>query len=179
MAASKRWSGENAVKVFMSKVEPDLNSGCWLWSGAVQTKGYGTCNLFGLRKATHVSVFIARGEKRKNWTNVLMHKCDTPLCVNPEHLVFGTQSENIRDMHRRGRSGPPPPVLRGELGPGAKLTLSQVEAIRQRRSSGEKLNSIAADYPVGKTNISMICRGNTWLSTKNTIEGPVRGKVTA
>lgn len=34
---------------------------------------------------------------------VVMHKCDTPLCIDPEHLQAGTQSDNIKDMWKKGR----------------------------------------------------------------------------
>jgi hypothetical protein len=86
---------------------PEPNSGCWLWLGAINNKGYGKIGMRGWKGRTIPAprfsylVFICDpGE-----LNVL-HRCDMPICVNPEHLFLGTQKENIRDCMAKGRFRP-------------------------------------------------------------------------
>lgn len=134
------------LRSFLSRVEYDTNGGCWLWSGETYARDYGRVNVRGLKRATHLAALIYRGE-RPEW-RVLMHSCDVPACVNPDHLRFGTQSENIKDAYRRGRAHGRPPALRGSANPASKITERDRADIRARRSRGETLTAIAADYPI-------------------------------
>ncbi len=89
----------------------------------------------------------------------VLHSCDNPLCVNPEHLRAGTPLENTRDMISRGR---------GAVGPGegnhqAKLTREQVIEIRESYRSGKASQRyLAAKYGMGPSTISLIVRGKRW-----------------
>jgi hypothetical protein len=96
---------------FARKVERQPN-GCLLWTGAKDKDGYGKFQLNSAGKQQHVrahryAYFLARG----HWPNRLaLHSCDTPGCVNPDHLEDGDQGQNVRDCvargrHRPGRSG--------------------------------------------------------------------------
>lgn len=88
---------EEAIK---TRSEVDQN-GCWIWQGAPNNKGYGRIAIQGKRIYAHrASFMIFNGSI--NDLNVL-HKCDVPLCVNPEHLFLGTQQENVTDMMQKGR----------------------------------------------------------------------------
>ena len=86
------------------------------------------------------------------------HKCDNPRCINPEHLELGTRQDNMDDMKRRGRS----PNTKGERNTKAKLTWDIVKAIRESSAS---LSVLANKYGVGRTTISDIKRGVTWISS--------------
>lgn len=86
----------------MSRVEPDLNSGCWLWSGALSRGGYGHIVINRVSLLAHrVSAEIASGESLRGAH--ILHRCDTPSCVNPDHLSVGTRKENMQDAARKGR----------------------------------------------------------------------------
>lgn len=87
-----------------------------------------------------------------------LHTCDNPPCVNTEHLYEGDQKRNLSDAKERGRLNPP----RGERHPHAKLTAVQVEAIRRDPRSSR---AIAEDYPIGKTQVAAIRRGQKWRAT--------------
>ena len=83
---------------FWPKVEPEPNSGCWLWNGAVDKRGYGR---LGRTLAHRISYEIAYGRPGRGL--YVCHTCDVPGCVRPDHLFLGTQSDNIRDAATKGR----------------------------------------------------------------------------
>ena len=122
---------------FHEKYIPEPNSGCWLWLGSV-TKGYGKMgvkierNLFSTMYAHQVSYVLHKGEIPHGMS--VCHTCDTPICVNPDHLWLGTTKDNLQDMKRKDRSG-------------WKLNTAQRNAIRldKRRAS-----VIAKEYGVAK-----------------------------
>ena len=84
---------------FIKKVtkQPD---GCWIW-GASNNDKYG---LFKLKneKYAHRASFILHGNKIPDGMQVL-HKCDVPLCVNPNHLFLGTHADNMQDKVNKNR----------------------------------------------------------------------------
>src|SRR5688572_33287595 len=102
-----------------------------------RSRGYGHVSFNGeVRRAHRVAYELAHGVAPGNL--VVRHSCDTPACVNPDHLLLGTQLDNIADRNMRGRtakgdrSGPRThpecyPGLKGEQNGRAKLTWTQVE----------------------------------------------------
>jgi hypothetical protein len=80
------------------KIERVPESGCWLWIGSVNNKGYG--QLSG-QYAHRVSYQIVHGAIPEGL--YLLHSCDVPCCVNPGHLHPGTQKQNMEDAVRKGR----------------------------------------------------------------------------
>ncbi len=88
-----------------SKVSPEPNSGCWLWTGALDGHGYGQLAMsVGKKKlATHVSLELV-GKPRPFPEACARHKCDNPICVNPDHLEWGTMKANTQESIARGRA---------------------------------------------------------------------------
>lgn len=77
-------------------------NGCRLWTLGVNDDGYGVCNLKGKRYYAHrLSYEQANGPLLKG--EVVRHTCDNPACINPAHLVKGSQKENVSDMLQRQR----------------------------------------------------------------------------
>ena len=93
---------------FYDKVSKREN-GCWEWQGATRDTGYGVFRIDGkLYSAHRVSAYLA-GKCGLNCrcpkTDIVLHDCDNPLCVNPDHLIVGSQKENIQQSIERGRWG--------------------------------------------------------------------------
>lgn len=99
---------------FWRFVHPEPNSGCWLWAGSADRKGYGQImTAVGLVLATHVSLSI--DGKCIPSGMMACHRCDNPPCVNPDHLFVGTAKDNTDDAMKKGRLKMPPKVPKGTI----------------------------------------------------------------
>jgi len=122
---------------FWSFVSPEPNSGCWLWCGS-QTKGYGMIGN-GPRSsyATHIALQL-HGRPRPSIKSLACHTCDVTFCVNPDHLYWGTPSQNQKDALARNRKtmmvSP-----QGEANFSSKLTDEMVREIRANEGSRTEL----------------------------------------
>ncbi len=149
---------------------PEPNSGCWLWTAFCDKRGYGKFSFNGHNRiAPRVSWEIHRSPIPQGL--FACHHCDTPSCVNPDHLFLGTQKDNKQDSVKKGRyqgGG-----LRGEDNPDHKLTRKQVAEIRASCFSQSKLAEI---YGVDQSNISRIKSGKAWPSPRNARKTPVYTK---
>lgn len=116
---------------------------CLRWLGRIQPNGYGQFRLEGKAQYAHrASYKLFKGDISAS--EVILHTCDNRWCVNPAHLVKGTQAENLIDMARKGRSG----LL--------KLTNDEVINIRQDH---RKTRDIAEQYNVSMSTIQKIRKG--------------------
>lgn len=91
----------------LRRVHAIPGSGCWLFAGATDDKGYGLVSSrrgSAPLKAHRVSYEYHHGPIPRGL--LVCHKCDTPACVNPEHLFLGTQLDNMRDCSAKGRLNP-------------------------------------------------------------------------
>lgn len=102
------------------KVDP---SGCWLWQGYKDKNyGYGRIKTAGKPRSTHRVVYCWRHDIRvESFSSeiIVRHTCDTPACINPDHLLSGTYKDNSHDAMERDR------LLRGERSKTAVLTKAQ------------------------------------------------------
>ena len=87
---------------FQRKYTVDEKTGCWLWNGGKDPDGYGRVMYLGKRYVAHRLYYqMHTGVDPKGMC--VCHKCDTPSCVNPDHLFLGTTKENTEDKVRKGR----------------------------------------------------------------------------
>jgi len=85
---------------------PVTESGCWLWNGGWNVRGYGKCSRHGKVWAYAHRLFYTHFVGPIPDGACVMHKCDTPPCCNPDHLILGTRHENTLDMWIKGRARP-------------------------------------------------------------------------
>lgn len=86
----------------MEIAEPEPNTGCYLWPLGTTTDGYGVFQLRGRKMYAHRwSYLVAFGHLPEGV--LVLHKCDTPACVNPDHLFLGSQKDNMDDASNKGR----------------------------------------------------------------------------
>lgn len=141
---------------------------CWVWTGQRNAKGYGQ---FHIGSATERKNTFAH---RFSWklhngaipdeTPCVLHKCDNPPCVNPDHLFLGTKADNNRDMRDKGRAGVVPEAkrIRGEAHPDHKLSQAYVVTILQQLADGSGTSDVARRYGVHVATIDGIKHGRTW-----------------
>jgi len=129
---------------------------CWWWRGGINQKGYGMFNVQGKpRLAPRIAWGIFKGEVPAGI--FVCHKCDRPLCVNPEHLFLGDQMDNMKDMISKGRARKR--SLYGEQHWCHKLSDSQVKEIIKSKDPGIEL---AFKFGVSTTTISDIRNRRIW-----------------
>ena len=134
---------------FEEKFIPVPESGCWLWTSAHDSDGYGVAT--GGVRAHRLSWYIHMGQIPKGL--LVCHKCDTPPCVNPAHLFLGSAKDNGADMARKGRS------IRGEKQ--NKCRLSE-ESVRMILASHLPSAELARRLGVTGEAVAFIRKGETW-----------------
>jgi hypothetical protein len=151
------WHRPTVRERFAAKVEPDPDTGCHLWTGARNPAGYGRLKVGKRMVKAHRFAYEAFVGPIPNGLHVL-HRCDTPACVNPEHLFLGTDLDNARDRDAKGRHVPLPGELHGK----AKLTAEGVRAIRARWAAGETQLALSRALGVGTTTVANVVHRRTW-----------------
>lgn len=76
------------------------DGGCWGWNGATDKDGYGKFDSKGSTISGHRASFMVH-YGNPEWAHVL-HRCDNPICCNPEHLFLGTHQDNMDDASAKG-----------------------------------------------------------------------------
>jgi len=146
--------------------------GCWFWTRSVMHGGYGS---FKVRSKTNIRAH------RFSWELVngpvadglwVLHKCDTPRCVRPDHLFLGTPKDNIADAVRKGRMASvrngrhnsivrPDCIQRGQKNAAARLTDKNVLEIRQLVITVPS-RTLARRFGVTQSMIRQIARRDAW-----------------
>lgn len=141
---------------FFTKTARDPKTGCLVWTGSKNGKGYGQVSIATSQPALahRVAWLLENGE----WPEpCALHCCDNPSCVEVAHLFLGTRAENNADMRRKGRNRYIP--RRGEESSSAKLTWPLVAEIR---ASGESGAALARRLGVCRSTISQVRRHVIW-----------------
>lgn len=138
--------------MILERSVPEPNSGCWLWLGALNSQGYARILRHGKHQiGSRISYAAFYGDDPGD--RFVLHKCDIPICVNPDHLFLGSPADNSADMKNKGRS------LYGERNARAKITEQQARAIRM---DDRPAHQIADDYGVTATLVRSIKIGKAW-----------------
>ena len=132
--------------------------GCWMWSYATDQDGYGIVYHAShkYRRAHRLSWHLYNGADIPVGM-VVMHSCDRPGCVNPEHLSIGTNRDNIQDRFAKGRSA------RGEANGRAKLRECDVREMRRlRRDESTTYAALGLRFGVALQVAYRAVKGTKW-----------------
>ena len=156
-ALAKRWPARDDEVRFWEKVRK--TDTCWIWMASLDHAGYGQFHRWDngrkvMRKAHRVAYELKNGECPPDMC--VLHSCDNPKCVRPEHLRLGTRSGNKKDQVDRHR------IIFGDNCSWSKLDSTQVSQIRERIINGERLVDLAKEYRVSPSNLSRIKTGDSW-----------------
>ncbi len=142
---------------FHTKYEIDASSECWNWKAS---KGrYGGMRVRGQPMGSHRAAWtLLVGEIPRG--ACVLHRCDNPRCVNPEHLRLGTQADNLKDMRAKGRR-----VRQvnfdGSKNPRSRLSREQALEIRKLATKG-CYRKLAERYGVNASTVQRIAAGKIW-----------------
>lgn len=136
---------------FWKKVKKAEN-GCWEWQASCDKKGYGQIRFNGTMIKAHRKMWeIVKGPIPEGLC--VLHRCDNPPCVNPDHLFLGTMKDNSQDMVKKGRCA----------WNSVKLTANQIIEIRKQYTTGSVLyRELAEKHGVAVSTIGSIIRKETW-----------------
>jgi hypothetical protein len=132
----------------------DRNGDCWLWLAGLNSYGYGKFKQAGRTLGAHRVSYELNVGPIPDGQSVL-HRCDTPACVNPSHLFLGSHVDNMRDMAAKGRRDD----RRGAKHPLVKLSEDQAIAIRSDPRIGRL---VAAEFGIAESMVSRIRAGIRW-----------------
>lgn len=143
---------------------------CWMWKGRLDEDGYGVCSAGARQVRAHrLGWILAHPEEELTPEQVVRHSCDHPACQNDQHLLRGSNAENVADMLSRGRNST------GEGRPASKLTRAAVVEIAAQYATGKfSQQQLADQYEVSRTVVGSIVRGEGWKAIQRVDTTAVR-----
>lgn len=144
---------EEQLSRFFSKVMKLED--CWEWGATVNNQGYGVTSWEGSNQLAH-RVSYAHHVADIPQGKCVLHRCDNPRCVRPDHLFLGTMKDNYDDMESKGRG------CRGSDHGMAKVTEDQVCEIRELYAKGFTQVFLAKKYGLTGPTLSVMIRGKKW-----------------
>ena len=162
---------ETHLRNLLSRTKP--NGDCMEWQGPLNKGRYSNCvyRIYGGRLVLGHRIAWAIANGRSPGRLCVLHRCDNPPCINPDHLFLGTHKDNYDDMASKGRARLPigggwrngHPALTGSRHPNSKITESDVAWIRRvdaERSISRK--DIAKSLGVDLSNVWQVIHRKAW-----------------
>lgn len=150
---------------FEDRIAYEPNTGCELWTGGLSVGGrYGNAYAGSKKSQLAHRLSWVRSNGKIPRGMCVLHKCDTPLCVNPRHLFLGTNKDNTEDMVQKGRS---------RWGTCRKLSWDEVDLIRKYRSQDPMHwndGRLAEKFCMSKGGIRHILSGRSWTDKMRSIK---------
>lgn len=130
-------------------VRPELGP-CWMWTAGRQSNGYGQFRLGTEQRAHRASWEFATGAAAGK--KLVLHRCDNPPCVRPEHLFLGTNQDNMDDKVAKGR----------QARAGASLNEEQVLQLRELAARGATTKPLAVMFGISENSTRDVIQGKVW-----------------
>lgn len=183
--AHKQNATTRKIERFWGNVQK--GDGCWEWQGKRFPTGYGRASnlIHGERYAHRIALSLHLG-RRINLH--VLHRCDNPSCVKPEHLWEGTVADNMADRDAKGRAAwqKDPNAWKAKLAAGREKTIARlghwpggggkrggtildvekVRDIKLRLHAGESIKDLANEYGVTNEMVWKISAGLRWSRVK-------------
>lgn len=149
---------QTLINDFYESFDISLITGCWNWTKLTNELGYGIFRRDEIRKfydgnkyAHRISWMLYNGTIPNGL--YVCHKCDNPLCINPDHLFLGTPKDNNMDKSRKQRGGV------------NKVTIDQVRQIKRRLMGGESTFVLSDEFDISERHIREIRDGGSrgWI----------------
>lgn len=151
------WQGLTVLERFYMSYKRNEDTGCWEWSRAKDTMGYGRLLVDGHRVGAHRFSWSYFNKMEIPEGMGVQHICNVKSCVNPDHLEIGTQKRNIQNSVRDGLH----PM--GKRSTASKFCDDQVRLIRSVVGQGLCSQALCAEvYGVSPMTISSMVRRKTW-----------------
>lgn len=163
MRTLREHNPEEYERRFWNKVAVGGPDDCWEWTGSVRTRINKDGKSYGRIRSGDRTLHAHRESYRLRWGDppddkLVLHTCDNPACVNPNHLYLGTPADNVRDMYERKRAR----HERGTDRYNAKLNPDKVREIRRLRAEGMYTTDIAKKFGINGGTVSRIIRRLRW-----------------
>jgi HNH endonuclease len=159
--SNPKYAASAKSRITKNSVPGNAND-CWEWKGWLNDHGYAMLGIGGVGKerrnirASRIQYYLHYGKFDE--TLCVLHNCDNPNCINPDHLFLGTKKDNTQDMKTKGRESNPP-IHKGEAHHKTKFGKETVMAILASQDSYRKLSQ---QYNVSVQTIFRIKHGLTW-----------------
>lgn len=143
------------VEELLARAIPKSN-GCIEWQQTKIAAGYGQIWLRGKMVLVHREMAtLIHGQPEDK--QMALHSCDNPSCINPEHLSWGSRSQNMKEMWARGRAPEKKPR------PDRRLTYEIAEVIRAKYASGKfTYKVLASEYGISDKSIEFLVKRKTY-----------------
>lgn len=157
---NKKGRAGNQIHDFLERIQINPSTKCWEWQGARDRDGYGHMGYKNKIYLVHrLAYMYYHNISESNIKNkVVMHACDNPSCVNPNHLNLGTPKDNVHDCIKKGRRV----QSKGESNGNSKLTEYQVKKIKELYQLGISQEELARMFNVSRRSIYNIRNNITW-----------------
>lgn len=140
---------------FWEQVNKNNENNCWTFIGKLYSNGYGCFKMNNIDILAHRISFLLHNKFLPDRKHVVMHICDNKKCVNPDHLIEGTYSDNIIDMITKGRDN----YSKGDNHFRSKIKESDVKDIIQKRNNGIPVKQICLQYNISTVQVYRITTG--------------------
>lgn len=131
-----------------------IDNGCWIWKGSTDRDGYGLMSIDDRSRRVHRISYEVFKEEKIPFDKNACHSCDTPACVNPDHIFVAKSFENTQDMMEKGRSR--------FSGRGVILNAEKIKKIRFLASHSFSSADIGRMFKIGAPHVDQIVERKIW-----------------